>query len=78
VRKTVKKSIMTNPYSARYITAFEYFKEGVFEKFTIKIEYGDEYEISFKDFYNFIEENVEDQYFLENNSKNIIKYIDDF
>jgi sugar-specific transcriptional regulator TrmB len=66
---------MTNPYSAVYLTAFKYFQEGVQEKFNKIIEFGSEEEKAFKDFYKFIENEVEDNFFLENNSKEIVKYI---
>jgi len=80
VRKTVKKSIMTNPYSATYQTAFKYFKESVLDKFNLDIDKSmdDKYEESFKDFYKFIEDKVENEYFLYHNSKEMIKYIKDF
>lgn len=75
VRKTVKKTIMTNPYSATYTTAFNYFKEAVEEQIGIEINFGSEEEKVFKRFYNFISTEVEDKYFLKNNSKKMVEYI---
>jgi hypothetical protein len=75
IRKSIKKTIMTNPYSAAYITAFDYFKEAVLETTNTKINFGSEEEISFKRFYKFISQEVEDNYFLANNSKKIIMYV---
>jgi hypothetical protein len=75
IRKSVKKPIMTNPYSATYLTAFNYFKQAVEETFKTKIEFGSNEELAFKRFYEFISKEVEDNFFLKNNSKNIIDYI---
>lgn len=58
-RKTIKKTVMTNPYSATYMTAFDYFNEEVEKIFDIKFEYGSEEEKYFKKFYNFVDKEVE-------------------
>jgi hypothetical protein len=71
-RKSIKKTVMTNPYSAKYLTAFNYFKEAIFENNSEIIEFGDDKEKMFKKFYNFVETTVEQKYFLKNNSKLII------
>jgi uncharacterized protein YlxP (DUF503 family) len=75
IRFTVKKPVMTNPYSAAYITAFNYFKIAVKEHFNINIDFGSDEEIAFKSFYKFISTEVEDNFFLANNSKKIVNYI---
>lgn len=77
-RKTIKKTVMTSPYAATYLTAFNYFKEAVEENFNIKIEFKSEEEYAFKRFYNFIKEDVENKYFLKHNSKDILEYIKSF
>jgi hypothetical protein len=69
---------MTNPYSARYKTAFDYFKDAVMENFKKNIEFNDENEKSFKLFYKFIDEKVESDYFLSNSSKHMVEYVDRF
>jgi hypothetical protein len=65
---------MTNPYSARYVTAFDYFKDAVFDNYKTKIEYGDNNEKLFKKFYKFIDNEMETSYFLAHSSKKMINY----
>ena len=72
-RKTIKKAIMTYPYSAKYITAFTYFKESVSAQFSYEINFGDKYEILFKSFYKFISKEMEEKFFLKNNSKVLLE-----
>ena len=74
IRKTVKKPIMTNPYSAAYITSFEYFKHDILEEFDTETGFGDIEEQAFKKFYDFINE-LENKYFLKNNSKEMVNYL---
>jgi hypothetical protein len=66
---------MTNPYAATYLTAFNYFGESVKKNANIDINFGSELEIAFKSFYKFISEEVENNYFLKNNSKHMVGYI---
>jgi hypothetical protein len=74
-RKTVKKPIMTNPYAAVYMTAFAYFRDAVKERTGLSIDYGSKEEVAFKRFYKFISTEVEDRFFLKNNSKKIVEHI---
>lgn len=66
---------MTNPYSATYRTAFNYFKEAVEEEFGIRIVFNSEEEKVFKEFYTYVSEEVENKIFLRHSSKKIIEYI---
>jgi hypothetical protein len=68
---------MTNPYSATYITAFNYFKNSVEDEFGIIINFGSEEEKSFKNFYSYISSEVENEFFLKNSSKKILEYVDE-
>lgn len=54
VRKTIKKVVMTVPYSASFMTCFEYFKESVFEIFEKDVAVNDEIGETFKRFYTFL------------------------
>jgi hypothetical protein len=65
---------MTHPYSARYITAFDYFRTAIEENYGFIPVYGDEFEVTFKSFYKFIDNDMETKYFLKNESKKMIKY----
>lgn len=73
-RKTVKKTIMTNPYAAKYPTAWSYFKESVLSNFNIQLLNNSEEEEAFKDFYNYISNDIE-SVFLKNKSKAILDKI---
>ena len=75
VRKTIKKTVMTHPYAAKYITAFKYFQLSVKEEFNIDIDYKSPEEIIFKRFYKFISTEVEDKFFLKNNSKKMVELL---
>jgi hypothetical protein len=65
---------MTSPYSAKYVTGFQYFKESVKENFNIEINFNDEEEIKFKDFYKFMNK-FEYEFFLKKKSTSIIEYV---
>jgi hypothetical protein len=67
---------MTQPYSATYLTAFNYFKDAVLDEFGLVIDFGDNYELSFKNFYQFISKDVEEGIFLRNKSTLMIKNIE--
>lgn len=73
-RSTLKKSIMTNFYSVTYLQSFKYFSDAVNEKFKIKIEFQSEIEILFKNFYKFVRNDVETEFFLKKNSQQICDY----
>lgn len=71
-RKTIKKTVMTNPYSAVFLTAYQYFKDSVLEKFNYEIEIGDDVYKAFQNFYNFLENEMEKELFLNTSSTKII------
>jgi hypothetical protein len=66
---------MTYPYSARYITAFDYFKDSIKKEFNKEINFGSLEEKIFKNFYKFISKEMEEKFFLKNNTKIIIEII---
>jgi hypothetical protein len=68
---------MTYPYSAKYITAFAYFKESVYAQFNYEINFGDRHEILFKSFYKFISKEMEEKFFLKNNSKALLEIVNE-
>jgi len=74
-RSTIKKTIMTNPYSAGEEKCWEYFKKSVIKEFEIK-EDEDIKELRdvFKNFYNFVKDFFEELNFFKNSSKKIIDY----
>ena len=65
---------MTNPYSAKYLTAFQYFSEACKEHHNITVCFGSNEEIAFKDFYNYVSTKAEDL-FLEKRSSELVDYI---
>lgn len=74
-RSTIKKTIMTNPYSAGEQKCWEYFKKSVIKEFNIKEDYQiEELRDVFKDFYNFVTDFFEELNFFKNSSKKIIDY----
>lgn len=75
IRKTTKKTIMTNPYSAVFLTAFNYFRTAVEEVFNKKINIGDEIYVEFQNFYKFVENELEVNLFLKTRSNRILKHL---
>lgn len=73
-RKTIKAIIMTKPYAATYLFSFKRFREKVFEVTNTYVELGSKEEERFKSFYKFLENDVEETFFLKNNSKNMVTY----
>jgi len=74
-RSTIKKTIMTNPYSAGEDKCWEYFKKSVIKEFDIKEnEKLDDLRETFKSFYNFVTDFFEELNFFKNSSKKIIDY----
>jgi len=74
-RSTIKKTIMTNPYSAGEQKCWEYFKKSVIKEFNIKEDDQiNELRDVFKDFYNFVTDFFEELNFFKNSSKKIIDY----
>ena len=74
-RSTIKKTIMTNPYSAGEEKCWEYFKRSVIKEFNInEKENMDEIREVFKNFYNFVTDFFEELNFFKNSSKKIIDY----
>lgn len=74
-RSTIKKTIMTNPYSAGEEKCWEYFKKSVIKEFEIKEdEHIKELREVFKNFYNFVTDFFEELNFFKNSSKKIIDY----
>jgi len=75
MRKTIKKAVMTAPYSATYKTAFESFQSTVNTHFNVKITYGSREEQAFKRFHRFLTEVVECEIFLKYPSSLMVKHI---
>lgn len=74
-RKTIKKTVMTNPYAATYLTSFNYFVEAVYESTEKRVTHKSEEGEAFKKFFQFVKEEVETGYFLKNNSKSILTHV---
>ena len=77
IRKTIKKSIMTIPYSASFNTCFDYLNENILEIFNIKFDEDEEKELKklFYKFYNFVKKKMENDFLFKNDSKKMIDYI---
>lgn len=73
-RSTVKKTIMTNPYSAGEKTSWDYFIKSVKKENDIKEEDVLKLKILFKSFYEFVTDFFEELNFFKNSSKRIIDY----
>jgi hypothetical protein len=74
-RKSIKKSIMTSPYSVSYLSSREYFLDALIEDGQItnkKIDKG--LEEIFLNFFRYIKEEIETNFFLENSSLNLVDY----
>lgn len=86
-RKTLKKSIMTHPYSVSYYSSWNYFKSEInksltkYDKITFKelnIEKQDNIKNLFKEFFSFLSKNFEMDIFYKKNSteiKNKINFV---
>lgn len=73
-RKTLKKTIMTLPYSATFITCFSYFKETIAEEYSIEIEIGDELFETYKRFFNFLNNYMKKQGPYKKSTEEIVIY----
>lgn len=73
-RSTIKKTIMTNPYSAGLKTCWNYFVKEVENSFDIKKEELPELYDLYENFYNFVTDFFEELHFFKNSSKKIIDY----
>jgi len=73
-RNTIKKTIMTTPYSAGENTCWKYFKEEVNKEFSLKEEELEELHPIYKNFYNFVRDFFEEIHLFKNPSKEIIKH----
>ena len=73
-RNTIKKTIMTTPYSAGENTCWKYFKEEVIKEFSLKEENLEELHPIYKNFYNFVRDFFEEMHLFKNPSKEIIKH----
>ncbi len=73
-RSTVKKTIMTNPYSAGEKTSWDYFIKSVKKENNVKEEEILKLKIIFKSFYEFVTDFFEELNFFKNSSKRIIDY----
>lgn len=71
-RKTIKKIIMTNPYSASFVTSFDYFQDGVLKEFDILIDITDDIGIYFIKFYKFLNKQMEHNGPFKKNSSEIV------
>jgi hypothetical protein len=65
---------MTSPYAAKYITAYEYFREAIFKDFNENIQYNHHVSILFKSFHEYVTKTLEDDFFLKKNSKLIVEF----
>jgi hypothetical protein len=73
-RNTIKKTIMTTPYSAGENTCWKYFKEEVNKEFSLEEEELEELHPIYKNFYNFVRDFFEEIHLFKNPSKEIIKH----
>jgi hypothetical protein len=73
-RNTIKKTIMTTPYSAGENTCWKYFKEEVIKEFSLKEEELEKIHDIYKIFYNFVRDFFEEIHLFKNPSKAIIKH----
>ena len=73
-RNTIKKTIMTTPYSAGEDTCWKYFKEEVIKEFSLKEENLEELHPIYKNFYNFVRDFFEEMHLFKNPSKAIIDH----
>jgi hypothetical protein len=73
-RNTIKKTIMTTPYSAGEKTCWKYFKEEVIKEFSLKEEELEKIHDIYKIFYNFVRDFFEEIHLFKNPSKAIIKH----
>lgn len=73
-RSTIKKTIMTNPYSAGEEISWIYFKKSVKEEFLLNDSKIDDLKEDFINFYQFVSDFFEELHFFKNSSKKIIKY----
>lgn len=73
-RNTIKKTIMTTPYSAGENTCWKYFKEEVVKEFSLKEEELEKIHDIYKIFYNFVRDFFEEIHLFKNPSKAIIKH----
>lgn len=70
-RKTLKTSIMTKPYSASYKTVYNSYCEAVMDLYKYDIRSDPEEVSKFKKFYDYLEEDMETDLFLDIPSKYI-------
>ena len=73
-RNTIKKTIMTTPYSAGESTCWKYFKEEVIKEFSLKEEELEKLHDIYKNFYSFVRDFFEEMHLFKNPSKAIIKH----
>ena len=73
-RSTIKKTIMTNPYSAGEEKCWDYFKKSVIKEFNLDEKNVNELRETFKIFYSFVTDFFEEMHFFKNSSKKIIDY----
>ncbi len=73
-RSTIKKTIMTNPYSAGELKCWEYFIKSVVKEFSIDENKSEDLKDLFKSFYSFVTDFFEELHFFKNSSKKIIDY----
>lgn len=76
-RKTIKKVCMTLPYSASFITCFEYFQEGVLENFNTHLKITEEDGKNFIRFYKFLNNMFESKGPFLKNTSEITKHFND-
>lgn len=73
-RKTLKKSIMTLPYSATFKSCFDYFRESIFEEFQIEININDDFFEIFKRFYIYLNNYMKKQGPYKNSTEEITNH----
>lgn len=73
-RNTIKKTIMTTPYSAGESTCWKYFREEVYKEFGLTEEELDNLHTTYKNFYSFVCDFFEEMHLFKNPSKAIIKH----
>ena len=73
-RNTIKKTIMTTPYSAGENTCWKYFKEEVIKEFSLEEKELEKIHPLYKNFYSFVRDFFEEMHIFKNPSKKIIEH----
>lgn len=73
-RNTFKSIIMTEPYGAKYLPSFNRFKNNVKKEFNKEIEIETNEEVTFKRFFNFLQNDVQTSLFFKNHTEILKKY----